>query len=38
LINSGEVEYDIESDESMTQFIEKHNLIDLRKDVKKSPS
>ena len=38
LINSGELEYDIESDESITQFIEKHNLIDLRKDVKKSPS
>ena len=38
LINSGEVEYDIESDESITQFIEKHNLIDLRKDVKKSSS
>ena len=36
LINSGELEYDIESDESITQFIEKHNLIDLRKDVKKS--
>ena len=30
-INSGEVKYDIESDESITQFIEKHNLIDLRK-------
>ena len=38
LINNGEVEYDIESDESITQFIEKHNLIDLRKDVKKSSS
>lgn len=30
-INSGKVKYDIESDESITQFIEKHNLIDLRK-------
>ena len=38
LINNGDVEYDIESDESITQFIEKHNLIDLRRDVKKSSS
>ena len=30
-MNSGKVKYDIESDESITQFIEKHNLIDLRK-------
>jgi len=32
-VNSGEVEYDIKSDESITQFLEKHKLIDLRKRV-----
>jgi len=30
-INSGEVEYDIKPDESISEFLEKHELIDLRK-------
>ena len=30
-INSGEIEYDIKSDESVSEFLEKHKLIDLRK-------
>ena len=32
-INSGEIEYDIKSDESVSEFLEKHKLIDLRKGV-----
>jgi ureidoacrylate peracid hydrolase len=32
-INNGEVEYDIKSDESVSEFLEKHKLIDLRKGV-----
>ncbi|MGE5634075.1 MAG: cysteine hydrolase family protein [Deltaproteobacteria bacterium] len=32
-VNSGEIEYDIKSDESITEFLEKHKLIDLRKGV-----
>jgi ureidoacrylate peracid hydrolase len=32
-INSGEIEYDIKSDESVSEFLEKHKLIDLRKEV-----
>jgi ureidoacrylate peracid hydrolase len=37
-INSGEVQYDIKSDERISEFLEKHKLIDLRKDIKKSNS
>jgi len=32
-INSGEIEYDIEPDESISEFLEKHKLIDLRKGI-----
>jgi ureidoacrylate peracid hydrolase len=32
-INSGEIKYDIKSDESISEFLEKHKLIDLRKGV-----
>ncbi len=30
-INSGEIEYDINPDESISEFLDKHKLIDLRK-------
>lgn len=30
-VNSGKIEYDIKSDESISEFLEKHKLIDLRK-------
>jgi ureidoacrylate peracid hydrolase len=32
-ISSGEIKYDIKSDESISEFLEKHKLIDLRKGV-----
>jgi ureidoacrylate peracid hydrolase len=32
-INNGKIKYDIKSDESISQFLEKHKLIDLRKGV-----
>ena len=32
-INSGEIKYDIKSDESISEFLDKHKLIDLRKGV-----
>jgi hypothetical protein len=34
-INSGKIKYDIKSDETISEFLEKHKLIDLRKNVKK---
>jgi ureidoacrylate peracid hydrolase len=34
-INSGEIEYDIKPNESISEFLEKHKLIELRKDVQK---
>ena len=30
-VNIGKIKYDIESDESISEFLEKHKLIDLRK-------
>jgi hypothetical protein len=30
-VNSGKIEYDIKSDESISEFLEKHKLIDFRK-------
>ena len=32
-INSGEIEYDINPDESISEFLDKHKLIDLRKGI-----
>ena len=32
-VNSGKIEYDIESDESISEFLEKDKSIDLRKRV-----
>jgi hypothetical protein len=29
-VNSGKIEYDIKSDESISEFLEKHKLIDLK--------
>jgi ureidoacrylate peracid hydrolase len=37
-INSGKISYDIKFDESISKFLEKHKLIDLRKGVHKSNS
>ena len=34
-VNNGEIKYDIKSDENISEFLEKHKLIDLRKSLKK---
>jgi ureidoacrylate peracid hydrolase len=37
-INSGKIDYDITFDESISEFLEKHKLIDLRKVVQETNS
>jgi len=37
-INSGKINYDIKFDESISEFLEKHKLIDLRKVVQETNS